>query len=114
MIDSRALREQVAAIVAVLATAAAAVAACWQLTPAHAATSPAQMLSIAAAGLAAIVLALLAQSGWLASAITAGPLLRRAAALRRKSWGARFQRQLNPDAAGRTRPRAPSAAPAAA
>ena len=44
----------------------------------------------------------------------AQPLIRRASALREKSWGAAFLRQRNPDAAGRSRPRAPSAAPAAA
>jgi hypothetical protein len=44
---------------------------------------------------------------------TALPLLRRAAALREKSWRAAFGRQRDPDARGRTRPRAPSAAPAA-
>jgi len=37
-----------------------------------------------------------------------------AAALREKSWSAAFQRQRDPDAAGRARPRAPSAVPAAA
>ena len=50
-------------------------------------------------------------SHWLTGA---GPLLQQAVAMRRKSWGAVFQRQLNPDAAGHARPRAPSAAPAAA
>ncbi|HYK32234.1 MAG TPA: DUF6412 domain-containing protein [Streptosporangiaceae bacterium] len=38
----------------------------------------------------------------------------RASALREKSWRAAFLRQCDPDAAGRPRPRAPSAAPAAA
>jgi hypothetical protein len=42
------------------------------------------------------------------------PLLRRTRALREKSWRAAFLRQRDPDAAGRARPRAPSAAPAAA
>jgi hypothetical protein len=42
------------------------------------------------------------------------PALRRACALRRKSARAAFSRQRDPDAAGRARPRAPSAAPAAA
>jgi hypothetical protein len=45
---------------------------------------------------------------------TVVPLLRRARALREKSWRAAFLRQRDPDAAGRPRPRAPSAAPAAA
>jgi Family of unknown function (DUF6412) len=42
------------------------------------------------------------------------PLVGRVSALREKSWGAAFMRQRDPDAAGRPRPRAPSAAPAAA
>lgn len=71
-------------------------------------------MAVAAVALAGAIIALLAQSGWLGRAVTAGPLLRRATALRRKSWGAVYQRQLNPDAAGRARPRAPSAVPAAA
>jgi hypothetical protein len=41
-------------------------------------------------------------------------MIRRASALREKSWRAAFLRQRDPDAAGRARPRAPSAAPAAA
>jgi uncharacterized protein DUF6412 len=71
---------------------------------------------LAAVGLtlAALVLALMAQSGRLASALATGPQQQRTAALRRKSWGAVYQRQLNPDAAGRARPRAPGAATAAA
>ena len=42
------------------------------------------------------------------------PMIRRASALREKSWRAAFLRQRDPDAAGRARPRAPSAALAAA
>ena len=94
-----------------LGIASASFAASW--LP-HALVTPSALLGVAASALAGAVIALLAQSGWLARALTAGPLLRRAAALRRKSWGAVYQRQLNPDAAGRARPRAPSAAPAAA
>lgn len=41
-------------------------------------------------------------------------LMNRTAALREKSWRAAFLPQRDPDAAGRPRPRAPSAAPAAA
>jgi hypothetical protein len=96
-----------------LAIAAAQVAACWQLAG-HPPTAPAGMLAMATVALAAAVLAVLAHPWMPASAIGAGPLLRRAAALRRKSWGAAFQRQCDPDAAGRARPRAPSAVPAAA
>ena len=42
------------------------------------------------------------------------PVRRRVAALRRKSWRVSFLPQRDPDARGRSRPRAPSAAPAAA
>ena len=47
-------------------------------------------------------------------ATAALPMTRRASALREKSWRAAFLRQRDPDAAGRARPRAPSAAQAAA
>jgi hypothetical protein len=80
----------------------------------HALGTPSGLVAIAAAALAGTVVALLAQSAWLAELAASGPLPGRAAALRRKSWSAAFQRQLNPDAPGRARPRAPSAAPAAA
>jgi hypothetical protein len=71
-------------------------------------------MAIAAITLAGAVIAILARSARLTSAEQAGASLKRAIAERRKSWGAVFQRQRNPDAAGRARPRAPSAAPAAA
>jgi Family of unknown function (DUF6412) len=95
-----------------LAVAVAPLTAWWQLAG-HPA-SPTGVLAIAAVVLGATLLAVLAHARPAASVITGGPLLRRAAALRRKSWGAVFQRQRDPDAAGRARPRAPSAAPAAA
>jgi Family of unknown function (DUF6412) len=96
-----------------LAIAAAQLAACWQLAG-HPSAGSAGVLAIAALALASAFLAVLAHTGLPGRAVTAGPLLRRAVALRRKSWGAAFQRQRDPDAAGRARPRAPSAAPAAA
>ena len=95
-----------------LTIAVAQLAADWQLAQ-HAAT-PSGLLAVATVALAAAVIAVLASapwSGWCA-ALTTGPRL--AVALRRKSWGAAFQRQRNPDTPGRARPRAPSAAPAAA
>ena len=94
--------------------ALAALAIWWQLLTAQADARPSALLSIAAVALAGVVVTLLAQAAWLASDMQGGPLLQRVAALRRKSWGAVYQRQLNPDAAGHVRPRAPSAAPAAA
>jgi hypothetical protein len=96
-----------------LAIAAAPLAAWWQLAG-HPPATPASALAIAAVALVATLLAVVAHARLTRSVIPAGPLLRRAVALRRKSWGAVYQRQRDPDAAGRARPRAPSAVPAAA
>ncbi len=82
------------------------------------AVSPSALTVLAGAVLAgaafAAVFALLTAMAGLARVTAAIPLLRRARALREKSWRAAFLRQRDPDAAGRARPRAPSAAPAAA
>jgi hypothetical protein len=80
----------------------------------HSELTPSGMLAIAALVLAGLALAFVAHGARIAAAVTARPLSGRACALREKSRGAVFQRLLNPDAAGRIRPRAPSAAPAAA
>ncbi len=85
----------------------------WQVAS-HVLVTPSSVLAFAAMSLAAVVITLLAQAAWIAGALGSGLLPGRVAALRRKSWGAVFQRQLDPDAAGHPRPRAPSAAPAAA
>jgi Family of unknown function (DUF6412) len=85
----------------------------------HALTAPSPLLAVAAtllattvaAGVLAAILLLTARA---AGPETAGPLVSRAAALREKSRCAAFLRQRDPDAPGRARPRAPSAAPAAA
>lgn len=69
---------------------------------------------LAGAVLAGVLAACLAGGAGLARLAAAVPLISRAAALREKSWRAAFARQRDPDAAGRPRPRAPSAAPAAA
>jgi uncharacterized membrane protein len=69
---------------------------------------------LAGAVLAGALAACLASGARLGRLSAAMPLLRRAAALREKSWCAAFGSQRDPDAAGRPRPRAPSAAPAAA
>jgi hypothetical protein len=105
-------RALVALLLGTAGVAAGAVMAGWQL--AAPGTSASALLAVTGAALATAVIALLAQPGLLGIAPLAGPLLRRTAALRRKSWAAVFQRQLNPDAAGRARPRAPTAVPAAA
>ena len=83
------------------------------------AVSPSGLTALAAAVLAGAVLAtavlaLLTSVASLSRTTAALPMIRRASALREKSWGAAFLRQRDPDAAGRSRPRAPSAAPAAA
>jgi Flp pilus assembly CpaE family ATPase len=93
-----------------VAIAVAQVAVGWQLDQ-HAAT-PSGMLALATVALAGAVIAVLGHAPGLGATTIAGPRL--AVALRRRSWGAVFQRQRNPDAPGRARPRAPSAAPAAA
>ena len=70
--------------------------------------------TVLAGAMFAAVLALLTSVAGVSRTAAALPLIRRARALREKSWRAAFLRQRDPDAAGRTRPRAPSAAPAAA
>ena len=79
------------------------------------ATATTAMTALAATVLAGAVLAAgLALLTSVVSGTAALPLIRRARALREKSWRAAFLRQRDPDAAGRARPRAPSAALAAA
>jgi hypothetical protein len=85
----------------------------------HLLLAPANLSAVAVTLLAGAVLAgalaaCLASGAGLGRVSTAAPLIRRAAALREKSWRAAFLPQRDPDAAGRPRPRAPSAAPAAA
>jgi hypothetical protein len=70
--------------------------------------------TVLAGTMLAAVLALLSSAAGVSRTAAALPLIRRARALREKSWRAAFLRQRDPDAAGRARPRAPSAAPAAA
>ena len=96
-----------------LFVASAELVACWQLAS-QTLTTPSGLATAGAIALAGLIVAVFAQSRWLAGPVAAGPMLRRAAALRHKSRAAVFQRQLNPDAAGHTRPRAPAAVPAAA
>ena len=70
--------------------------------------------TVLAGAMLAVVLALLTSVAGVSRTAAVLPQVRRARALREKSWRAAFLRQRDPDAAGRTRPRAPSAAPAAA
>jgi uncharacterized protein DUF6412 len=69
--------------------------------------------AVLAAVLTGLVAVTIAAGARIAQAVTAAPLRGRAAGLQEKSWSAAFLRQCDPDAAGRPRPRAPSAAPAA-
>jgi hypothetical protein len=82
------------------------------------AVSPSILTALAATILAgamlAAVLALLTSVAGVSRTAALPMISRRASALREKSWRAAFLRQRDPDAAGRARPRAPSAAPAAA
>ena len=77
-------------------------------------TATALAATVLAGAVLAAVLALLTSVAGVSRTAAALPLVRRARALREKSWRAAFLRQRDPDAAGRTRPRAPSAAQAAA
>jgi uncharacterized membrane protein len=77
--------------------------------------NPSLLTALAAAILTgAMLAAVLALLTSVAGPAASTPMISRASALREKSWGAAFGRQRDPDAAGRPRPRAPSAAPAAA
>lgn len=101
------------ALLRMLAMSLTPLAACWQLIS-HSIVSPSAMLAFAAVVLAGLALAILAHGARIAGAVTTRPLTSLASAQREKSKGALFQRQLNPDAAGHARPRAPAAVPAAA
>jgi hypothetical protein len=79
----------------------------WVDTPQRAA-----MLGVAV--LAVVLVGSLAVGASLAGAASAVPALRRAAALRERSWRVAFLPQRDPDARGRARPRAPSAVAAIA
>lgn len=78
------------------------------------ADTPQRAALLAVAVLAVVVVGCLAAGASLAGAAAGLPVTRRVAALRDKSWRVAFLRQRDPDARGRTRPRAPTAAPAAA
>ena len=89
-----------------LAQLAVSPSASWGLT--------ALAATVLAGAMLAAVLSLIASVATVSGLAVGLPLIRRSSALREKSWRAAFLRQRDPDAAGRARPRAPSAAPAAA
>jgi hypothetical protein len=76
--------------------------------------SPAALIALVMAGALVAMIVLAAQAVGRSRTAAALPMLRRVAALREKSWRVAFLRQRDPDSAGRARPRAPSAVPAAA
>jgi len=78
------------------------------------ADTPQRMAMLTVAVLAVAVVGCLAVGASLAGMTVGFPVSRRVAALREKSWRVAFLRQRDPDARGRTRPRAPTAAPVAA
>jgi hypothetical protein len=84
------------------------------IAPAQPGLSGVAVTALAVTALAGALAACLATAAWLGRIAAAVPLTGRATALREKSWRAAFLRQRDPDASGRPRPRAPSAAPAAA
>jgi hypothetical protein len=105
------LRAAATAVLALLAAVTAEIVAAWW-EPAF--SLPSGLMTLGAVALAGAVVALLARSARLAGALQAGPLLQRGNGWRGKSRCAACPRQADPDAAGHTRSRAPSAAPAAA
>ena len=72
------------------------------------------LMTLAAIALTGVLIALLAQNARIAGGVASVPPGCLAAALRAKSWRAAFLPQRDPDAPGRSRPRAPTAGPAAA
>jgi uncharacterized protein DUF6412 len=105
-------------VLMIWSTLVALLADLWRATG-HLLLAPGGLTSSAMTALAVTMLVgalvlCLASAAWLGRVSTALPLPGRAAALREKSWLAAFLRQLDPDAAGRPRPRAPSAVPATA
>ena len=96
-----------------------ALLACLAQIAGHALMAPPGATALAATVLATtvltgVLLAVLAIGGWAERTAGPGPLVSRAAALRRKSWSAAYVRLRDPDAAGKSHPRAPSAGLAAA
>jgi Family of unknown function (DUF6412) len=78
------------------------------------ADTPQRVTMLTVAVLAVVIIGCLAVGASRSGATASFPVTRRVTALREKSWRAAFLRQRDPDARGRSRPRAPSAAPAAA
>ena len=78
------------------------------------ADTPQRAAVLTVAVLAVVVVGCLAVGASRSGATATFPVSRRVTALREKSWRVAFLRQRDPDARGRSRPRAPTAALAAA
>ena len=78
------------------------------------AASPQRLAVLAVAVLTAVAVGCVAGSVPVDRVLAAVPVVRRVTALRDKSYQVAFLRLRDPDARGRSRPRAPTAAPAAA
>ena len=76
--------------------------------------TPQRLAALAVAVLAAVAAGCVAAAVRIDRAPAAVPVVRRVTALRDKSWRVGFLRLRDPDARGRSRPRAPTATPAAA
>jgi Family of unknown function (DUF6412) len=76
--------------------------------------TPQRLAALAVAVLAAVAAGCVATAVRFDHAPAPVPVVRRVTALRDKSWSAGFLRLRDPDARGRSRPRAPATAPAAA
>lgn len=76
--------------------------------------TPQRLAVLAVAVIAAVAAGCVAVSVRVDRAPAAVPVLRRVTALRDRSWRVAFLRLRDPDARGRSRPRAPAAAPTAA
>ena len=83
-------------------------------SPAGLAPGPSGLMIVATVAVAALVVVALARGGRAAALLMAVPLTGQARAQYRKSLGAACQRQRDPGARGRARPRAPSPAPVTA
>ena len=76
--------------------------------------TPQRLAALAVAALAVVAAGCVAAAIRVDGTPAAVPVVRRVTALRDKSWRVAFLRLRDPDARGRSRPRAPAAAPAAA
>ncbi len=102
------------AVVAVtLGDLASLAVACWHVLV-QSVTTPSGLMVIAALVLAGTIVAAIVRCARIASAVASSSVPARSMTRRMDCRAAVAQRQFDPDAAGRARPRAPGAVPAAA